>query len=463
MDRDRLDILIVDDDELFRAELLHVLRSERLAVDACGNLAQARRALAARRPAVVLLDIQLPDGSGIDLLKELQREETRPEVVIVSGAATLQEAADSVKLGATDFLEKPFDPQRLLSSTQQALRVARLSAANRRLIAGRLAEVELVGSSAPMRRLREQVRRIAATDARVLITGESGTGKELVAGQIHYLSPRSERAFVRVNCSAMPRDLVESELFGHERGAFTGAVKSRRGRFTQADGGTLLLDEIGDMPVAAQPKLLRALETGEVEAVGAAGATRVDVRLISATHRDLDALASAGEFRADLLYRINAVPIAVPPLREHREDIPELVEHFLDKLTLRDPSVRRALAPAALEPLIAHDWPGNVRQLRNVVERLFYTASSETVTREEAAACLGEPDSLSGVDPEGASSSDPAEGANRLAAAVQRFETGFLRAELDRHDGNVSRLAASLGMDRGNLYRKLKRLGLLSP
>jgi len=474
MDASPIDVLIVDDDELFRAELLHLLARERHATAACGDLAAARVAVRVRRPAVVLLDIQLPDGSGVDLLRELLRAEDHPEVVIISGAATLQEAADSVKLGAADFIEKPCDPQRLLASVGQALKVARLRQTNRRLLAGRLAEYEIAGESPAMRRLRDQIRQVAPSEARILILGESGTGKELVAGQIHYLSRRCEGPFVKVNCSALPDELIESELYGHERGAFTGAVKSHRGRFALADGGTLLLDEIGDLPLASQPKLLRALETGEIETVGGGQPQAVDVRLVSSTHRDLAALVRDGRFRDDLLYRINTVPMTLPPLREHREDIPLLVERFLERLSMQDPAARRRFAPDALDPLIGHAWPGNVRELKNIVERLFYTTPAEEITRASVLACLGPanqpaearqltplPDAQGAAGAEEPGAAD-AETRNALATAVQRFETAFLRAELDASAGNVTRLAARLGMDRGNLYRKLKRLGLLS-
>ncbi len=475
MNASPVDVLLVDDDELFRAELLHLLARERHATAACGDLAAARAAVRARRPAVVLLDIQLPDGSGVDLLRELLSADDHPEVVIISGAATLQEAADSVKLGAADFVEKPCDPQRLLASIGQALRVARLRQTNRRLLAGRLAEYEIAGESPSMRRLRDQIRQVASSEARILILGESGTGKELVAGQIHYLSRRCEGPFVKVNCSALPDELIESELYGHERGAFTGAVKSHRGRFALADGGTLLLDEIGDLPLASQPKLLRALETGEIETVGGGQPQAVDVRVVSATHRDLAAQVREGRFRGDLLYRINTVPIVLPPLREHREDIPLLVERFLDRLCAQDPAARRRFAAGALDPLIAHSWPGNVRELKNVVERLFYTTATEEITRAGVLACLGQAETsrgpgeptpaaaTEGAFGEEAPGTGGAEARNVLATAVQRFETAFLRAELEASAGNVTRLAARLGMDRGNLYRKLKRLGLLSP
>ena len=447
------EILIIDDDELFREELIHLLTSEGYATAAAGSLADARKALVARPPTVVLLDIQLPDGNGVDFLRELVRASDHPEVVMISGAASLQDAADSVKHGATDFLEKPFEPARFLAILASCLRIAQLKQANQNLLEGRLAEYTLIGASSALAAVMQRVAQIAGTDARVLITGESGTGKELIAAQIHYRSARADAPFVRVNCAALPADLVESELFGHERGAFTGAIKRHAGRFLQADGGTLLLDEIGDMPLAVQPKLLRVIETGEVAAVGSAQPTQVDVRVISATHRDLEEMVKAGHFRADLLYRINTVPLPLPALRDRREDIPLLTDFFLGNLCCENPEASKELDPHAHEVLMADEWPGNVRQLKNLIERLFYTTSGETIGAEDVQRALG------------AEARDPAEssGKNRLTDAITQFERGFLGAELRRCDGHVTQLAKELGMDRGNLYRKLKKLGLLSP
>ena len=447
------EILIIDDDELFREELIHLLTSEGYATAAAGSLADARKALVARPPTVVLLDIQLPDGNGVDFLRELVRASDHPEVVMISGAASLQDAADSVKHGATDFLEKPFEPARFLAILASCLRIDRLKQANQNLLEGRLAEYTLIGASSALAAVMQRVVQIAGTDARVLITGESGTGKELIAAQIHYRSTRADAPFVCVNCAALPADLVESELFGHERGAFTGAIKRHAGRFLQADGGTLLLDEIGDMPLAVQPKLLRVIETGEVAAVGSAQPTQVDVRVISATHRDLEEMVKAGHFRADLLYRINTVPLPLPALRDRREDIPRLSDFFLGNLCRENPEAPKELDPHAHEVLMADEWPGNVRQLKNLIERLFYTTSGETIGAEDVQRALG------------AEARDPAEssGKNRLTDAITQFERGFLGAELRRCDGHVTQLAKELGMDRGNLYRKLKKLGLLSP
>ena len=456
MNRNRIDIFVVDDDRLFREEVLYLLREGGYAVEAFENLATCRHALRERSPHVILLDIQLPDGNGVELLKEVVATEHHPEVVIVSGAASLQEAADSMKHGAADFLEKPFEPERLLSILDNCTRIARLKQINRKLIESRLAEYRIVGESKPIQYLREQIRQIASTDARILITGESGTGKELVAGQIHFLSRRSSAPFVKVNCSALPLELVESELFGHIKGAFTGAIKSRNGRFVQADGGTLLLDEIGDMPQAIQPKLLRALETNEVEPMGASKAIEIDIRLISSTNHDIEKLAEENKFRADLLFRINTIPVHLPPLRDYREDIPLLVNHFLEMLISKEPFSQIDIDNRAIEPLVSYDWPGNVRQLKNVVERLFYTTRKDSISPDDVQACLGEKDTV--VDLHDAAFA----GANRFSTAVLQFERGYLKAELEKTEGNITQLAERLGMDRGNLYRKLKRLDLLS-
>jgi len=453
----KADIFVVDDDRLFREELTHILTQEGHSVEAFETIAACRQALEDSSPMLLLLDIQLPDGNGVEFLREIVSQHFHPEIVMVSGAASLQEAADSIKIGAADFLEKPFDPQRLLSVVNSGIRIAGLKQLNSRLIERHLDEYEIVGQSAAIQRLKDQIRQIADTDTRILITGESGTGKELVAGQIHYLSRRSGTPFVKLNCSALPSELVESELFGHARGAFTGAVRSRKGRFAQADGGTLLLDEIGDMPLDIQPKLLRVIETGEVEAVGATGSVRVDVRLLSSTNRDIDVLCAEGRFRSDLLYRVNAVPIDVPPLREHREDIPRLIDHFAERLSARDPLTRKHFDSGAVDALVSHDWPGNVRQLRNVIERLYYTVREEIISADAVRACLGET-----VPPAPALPDKAADGQNRLAMTVSNFEKSFLRLELDKAGGNITRLAERLGMDRGNLYRKLKKIGLLS-
>jgi len=448
-------LFVVDDDRLFRDELEHLLTSEGYSVSGFGNIADCRVALEESSPRVILLDIQLPDGNGVDFLKELISQGNHPEVIMISGAASLQDAADSVKLGASDFLEKPFEPQRLVSIVRSCFRIANLKAANRNLLESKLAGYKLIGNSAIMQSIRSEVKQIAATDSRVLISGESGTGKEIVAGQIHYLSSRADRPFIKLNCSAIPSELVESELFGHVRGAFTGAYQSCDGKFSAADGGSLLLDEIGDMPLDVQPKLLRVIETGEVERLGSSKTQKTNVRLISSTNRDLQGMASKGEFRQDLLYRINIVLLTIPSLRNHREDIPDLVRHFVEELSVDQHSHRVEFAEEAIGALMDYSWPGNVRQLRNIIERLLFTGRDERITATEVRACIG---GQSKFGDRGEVQSD----GNRLSEAVTNFERQFLSTELRNANDNVSLLARRLGMDRGNLYRKLKKLGLLS-
>ncbi len=448
------DIFVVDDDRYLRDELVILLEKADYTVSAHESISSCRNELAQRTPLLILLDIQLPDGNGVEFLKEIRNMEHYPEIVMISGAASLQEAADSVKLGAADFLEKPFEPQRLLSIVRNCVEIARLKQANARHIQDKLSEFEIVGESSVTREIIEQIKQIANIDARVLITGESGTGKELVAGQIHFRSRRALGPFVKINCSAMPHDLIESELFGHEKGAFTGAIGKRQGKFAAADGGSLLLDEIGDMPVTSQPKLLRTLETGVIEPIGSADSISIDVRLISSSNRNLDDLLRRGEFRSDLLYRINTIPIHLSPLRDRREDIPILANHFLTLLASQNIETATKFDDGVMELLIAHDWPGNVRELRNVIERAFYMSTDGKITSDQTRTFLDNKDDTIAPD---ANTNEH----NRLTSAVAQFERSYLKSELREVDGNVSRLAKKLQMDRGNLYRKLKKLGLL--
>jgi two-component system nitrogen regulation response regulator NtrX len=446
--------MVVDDDILFRQEVVHILRKRDLSTRELGSVAECRSELRKAHPSVLLLDIQLPDGSGIVLLREIMASTRVPEVVIISGAASLQQAADSIKLGACDFLEKPFEPARLISVVENCLKIAHLKEQNTRLLADKLERYRIVGQSPAIRHVTEQIQQTARTDARVLITGETGVGKELVAGQLHFLGRRAAAPFVTVNCSALPSELIESELFGHVKGAFTGAVRDRDGRFKSADGGTLLLDEIGDMPIGLQPKLLRAIESGEIEPLGSSTSTAVDVRIMASTNQKVEQLAQAGRFRSDLFFRLNTIPIDVPPLRSRRDDIPLLASHFLSKLTSSEALDPKQMSIEALDTLVAFDWPGNVRQLRNAIERLNYMSQSDTISASEVRDCLGSaPDDVQVSD---------SNGSNRLADAVHGFEKRFLKLELETAGGNIARLAEQLGMDRGNLYRKLKKLGLLS-
>jgi two-component system, NtrC family, nitrogen regulation response regulator NtrX len=365
----------------------------------------------------------------------------------MSGKAQLTDAVRAVKLGAFQFLEKPLTPEAVLVTVRAALELNRARAENRTLQAELARRGTLVGTSAAMRQVRELIERVGPTEARVLITGESGTGKELVAAAVHAVSRRSNRPFVTVNCAAIPRDLVESEMFGHERGSFTGATERRLGRFELAHGGTLFLDEIGDLSAEAQAKLLRTLETGELQRIGAEGTVRVDVRTISATNSRLDEDVANGEFREDLYFRLNVFPIHVPPLRERLEDLPALVTHLAERVRPRNAAT---FTPAALEALASYAWPGNIRELANLVERLSIL-SGPTVDGGAVRQVL----------PGGSQPPGPAVVLGRpLSDALDDYERALIAAALTQAGGNVAEAARVLQTDRANLYRRMRRLGL---
>nr|MDQ3389560.1 sigma-54 dependent transcriptional regulator [Gemmatimonadota bacterium] len=363
-------VLIVDDEPNIRRMLGSLLRAEGFRTREAGTARGALAEIHAEEPDVVLMDLYMPGETALDALPELRELAPDLPVVIMSGKATLSDAVRATKLGAFHFLEKPLTPESVLVTLRSALELRDARALNRALREELGAGEEMVGASRPMAEVRALIARVAATGARVLITGESGTGKELAAGDIHRLSNRASGPFIRVNCAAIPRDLVESELFGHERGAFTGATDRRRGRFELASGGTLFLDEIGDLSLEAQAKLLRALEAGEIERVGGTETIAVDVRVIAATNKDLRAQITAGRFREDLFFRLHVIPLHLPPLRDRREDIPPLVEHFLARQRARTGLFPPRLTEGAMEALARHPWPGNVRELANIVERL---------------------------------------------------------------------------------------------
>ena len=375
----------------------------------------------------------------------------------MSGQATVETAVRATKLGAFDYLEKPLEPERLLLTVRNALESGRLRRDNRELNA-RLGDGAggLVGSSEAMRKLRDQIDRAADAGARVLITGENGTGKELVARALHEGSPRADGPFVKVNCAAIPKDLIESELFGHEKGAFTGATARKIGKIEAADSGTLLLDEVGDMALEAQAKLLRVLEENEVERVGGNRSLPVDVRVLAATNKDLPEAISAGDFREDLYYRLNVVPVPVPPLRERREDIPELVEHFRARFQGETGRALHAFDDSAYEALRAWPWPGNVRELRNVVERLEIMTDGDRIEAADVKRILAQSRRPDGPADE-AAVPEP-DGELTLREILDRTERSVIRRALDAADGVISEAARLLGMDRANLHRKMRRL-----
>ena len=399
-------------------------------------------------PDVVLLDLMMPPGpDGLETLASLRERGRQMPVIMMSGKAQLTDAVRAVKLGAFQFLEKPLGPESVLVTVRAALELNRTRAENRALHAELGRRSALVGESAAMQQVRSLIERVAPTEARVLLTGESGTGKELAAAAVHAASRRAGRAFVTVNCAAIPRDLVESEMFGHERGAFTGATERRLGRFELAHSGTLFLDEVGDLSGDAQAKLLRTLETGELSRLGAETTQRVDVRIVAATNRRLEDAVAEGEFREDLFFRLNVFPIRLPPLRERLEDLPALVAHLAERVR---PRQAPQFTPSALEALATYAWPGNVRELANLVERLIIL-SGPTVDGSAVRQVLRG----GGLPPLGASALG-----RPLTEALDDFERGLIGAALTQAQGSVAEAARVLQTDRANLYRRMRRLGL---
>jgi two-component system nitrogen regulation response regulator NtrX len=448
-------ILLVDDDEFFTEQVAALLAPEGYSISREHNSAQVIKLLSENEYDLVLLDIQMPPPDGLTLLKEILTRELPSEVVMFSGAASLQQAADSVKLGAGDFLEKPPDINRLLSVVRNSCEKYRLKRENRRMKEDRLKKYEIIGQSNAIKRLKSEIRHIAESDSRVLIQGETGTGKELVACQIHYLSHRSSGPLVKLNCAAIPAELAEAELFGYKKGAFTGAYRDKAGKFALADGGSLILDEIAELPPNLQSKLLRVLETSELEIIGGTESYKIDVRLIAISGADLESLVAQNRFRADLFYRVNTIPVNIPPLRERKSDLPLLFEHFFDGLRESSGRFERSYDPGLISLLSAHDWPGNVRELKNFAERLFFLCHEEKIGAEKASSLLTNSDDFALLPV------DETDEKNLLMTTLRQFERNFLKLNYDRAGGNISELARKLGMDRGNLYKKLKNHDLL--
>jgi two-component system nitrogen regulation response regulator NtrX len=451
-------ILLVDDEANIRRMVGALLQGEGYDIDEAANGTQALTVARSTPPDAVLLDLMMPGGpDGLQTLEQLRHAFPDVPVVMMSGKASLSDAVRATKLGAFQFLEKPLTPEGLLVAVRSAFELSRTRAENRRLHEALGHADPLVGESAAMEALRSLIARIAPTDARVLITGESGTGKELVASAIHRLSGRADRAFVTVNSAAIPRDLVESELFGHEKGAFTGAGERRLGRFELADGGTLLLDEVGDLGPEAQAKLLRVLETGVIERVGGERPVAVNVRVLAATNKDLGRATREGRFREDLLFRLNVLPVHIAPLRERVEDIAPLVRHFLSRQAARL-GRRLSIDTGALELLVTYPWPGNVRELANLVERLAILAVGEVITAADVTRVLpSEGAALRAAARAGGDADTP------LAATLDQYERQLIAAALSAAKGNVADAARRLSTDRANLYRRMRRLGLEPP
>ncbi len=447
-------LLLVDDDPNTLASLSRAFRLAGHEATVCDNAARAVELIRTESFDVILSDVVMPGKSGVELLEDLKKAGVKTPIVLISGQANIEMAVKATKLGALDFLEKPISTDKLLVTVENALRLSRLEDENREL-RHRLGKHELVGSGPAMKKLISQIERVAASETRVCILGETGTGKELVARAIHEKSPRHEHPFITLNCAAVPAELIESELFGHEKGAFTGAAVKHLGKFEQADGGTLFLDEIGDMPVAMQAKLLRVLEEGEVERVGGDKPIKVNVRVVVATHRNLEDLVKQNAFRRDLFHRIYVFPLLLPPLRERPEDFFELVAHFARQVAAQNGWKERIFAEDAIAELRKYGWPGNVRELRNIVERLILLASDENVGAAEVQLILPTSDSvLNG------SSSAAGNATGTLAERTEAFERETMLAEIRRHNFHMTNVARALGLERSHLYKKCQQLGI---
>ncbi|MBM3992401.1 MAG: sigma-54-dependent Fis family transcriptional regulator [Planctomycetes bacterium] len=463
MARDRATVLVVDDDGDIRLSLEMMLQYEGFEVWTAKDGEEAlarigREAQSGRAADLVLCDVKMPRLDGPGLLDRLAEHIGAPSVIMISGHGDIATAVDALRRGAVDFLEKPLEHNRVVVSLRNALRERRLAVENAELRT-RLGEPwRLVGTSGAMCALREQVARVARSDASVLISGENGSGKEVVARQIHLESARAAAAFVTVNCAAIPSELIESELFGHEKGSFTGAFERRTGHFELAHGGTLFLDEIGDMPLPAQAKVLRALETREVTRVGGSRPVPVDIRIVAATNADLAAAVEAKLFRMDLFYRLNVVPLRVAPLRERREDIAALASHFLRELAARVGRAPHALAPDAQELLATLEFPGNVRELRNLLEGACVLADGPMLARADLERILE--NGAGGAMRGRTSRPHDAFSAATFEEFKDRSEAEFFRRKLAENEGNVKRTAELLGMQRSHLYKKLERYGL---
>ena len=446
----KANLLIVDDEPNTLASLSRAFRLAGHEVTVCDNATKALEFAKTQNFDLIFSDVVMPGKDGLSFLEDLRSQGITIPVIMMSGQAHIEMAVRATRLGALDFLEKPISTEKLLLTVENVLKLRHLELENRQL-RQRLGKHEMVWTSEVMRKVMAQVERVAASESRVCIMGETGTGKELVARTLHERSPRSAGPFVTLNCAAVPAELIESELFGHEKGSFTGASTRHTGKFEQAENGTIFLDEIGDMPLSMQAKLLRVLEEGEVERIGGDKPISVDVRVLVATHRNLETLVRDGKFRQDLFHRVYVFPLHLPPLRERREDIPVLVEHFARQVCVQNGWKPIPVTADAIEVLATYPWPGNVRELRNVVERLMLLATEGEVTAETVHSALPS-----------TPTHPPASGANSgpLAERVQHFEREAILTELKRSNYHVTNAAKSLGLERSHLYKKAEQLGI---
>lgn len=442
-------ICIVDDEEGIRESLSGIFEDEGYTVLTASTAEEAFVLLRDQPVDLVFLDVWLPGTDGIEVLSKIKAQSPDLPVVMISGHGNIELAVSATKIGAYDFLEKPLSLERVLIVASRALERRSLEMENRALREDLTRKWHLVGNSPKMQLLNEQIDMAAKSNSRVLILGESGAGKELVAHILHEKSTRAGKPFIEMNCAAIPQELIESELFGHEKGSFTGAFERKKGKFELADGGTLFLDEVGDMSLSTQAKVLRVIETQEFQRVGGSKNIKVDVRIISATNKDLTEEVKKGTFREDLLYRLNVIPIHIPPLRQRKEDIPELVDYFLEYFAAEYGQKPKKISPEALQMLAAYDWPGNIRELRNVIERLVIMNPSSTITHRSIV--LGE------------SARSDYFSFSTLREARESFERDFIMKKLEENNWNISKTAEVLDIERSNLHRKIKAYDIKTP
>ena len=447
------EILVIDDEKNIRAALEGILKDEGYRVRGAGTGEELLRQVQQAAPDLIILDVWLPGMDGLQALTELRRTHADLPVIMISGHSTIETAVKATKLGAYDFIEKPLSLEKTVLAVRNALDRQRLEQENRALRQTLERRYEIVGESPAIRALREQIHSAAPSHGRVLIRGESGTGKELIARAIHRQSLRAEKPFVEVNCAAIPDELIESELFGHERGAFTGATTKRRGKFEAADGGTIFLDEVGDMSLKTQAKVLRVLQEQTFERVGGTETLSVDVRVIAASNKSLEEEIRKGNFREDLFYRLNVIPFEVPALRDRKEDIPLLASHFLRRFSQEYGKREKRLSPSAMTLLVQNAWPGNVRELRNVIERLVIMVPQEVIQDDDVGPSLrARPGAEPGVDWDGT-----------LREARERFERQYILRRLAEVQWNITRAAERMGIERSNLHRKMKAYEIEPP
>ncbi len=441
-------ILIVDDEPGIRQSLAGVLEDEGFTVSSVPTGEECLQAFEKRLYTCVLLDVWLPGIDGLETLERLKASYPDVSVVMISGHGRIETAVRATKLGAFDFIEKPLSLEKTVLAVKNAIRQRELEATNSELQAKLEKSYVMIGNSVPMRALRQQISYAAPTNGRILIYGESGTGKELVARALHAYSSRASRPFIEVNCAAIPEELIESELFGHIKGAFTGATQAKRGKFERADGATIFLDEVGDMSLKTQSKVLRALEEQRFEPVGSEATVTVDVRVLAATNKRLEAEIERGNFRADLFYRLNVIPFEIPPLRERLDDVPLLVEHFNLDFSLANKRAPKDFSLAAIERMQNYSWPGNVRELRNTVERVIIMHMQNEVAADDLPILSGE--------------APPASSYNfdSYREAAEAYEREYILRKLAESEGNISRTAELMGIDRSHLYRRMKALDI---